>query len=113
MMFLGDRGVVQAWGTSLLSVTEIDVTDYSATQAIDERLLHVLIVVRNVQADHALFRDLLAELLLESMKVTLFHHEDDVGPPEVPGRDTNSSAFFGTGRANLMTADAIEHLLSG
>jgi hypothetical protein len=82
-------------------------------KSVDELLIHVLVIVRDVEADDALPSDFLAELLLQPIQMPLLHHEDQVGPTEVPGRDPDSGALLCADRADVVTTDPVEDRLGG
>jgi hypothetical protein len=46
-------------------------------------LLHVRIVIRNIEADHALAVEVFPELLRHFAAMGFFHDEDDVGPVDL------------------------------
>jgi hypothetical protein len=78
-------------------LVELEVLRDPGLKAVNELLIHVLVFVRDIEADDALPSDLLAELLLQPIQMPLLHHEDQVGPTEVSSRDPNSGALL---RAN-------------
>ena len=56
-------------------------------QQADELRLHVLVLIRYVQADNACVCEMRLESLLKLASVSLLHHEDDLGPLDELRRD--------------------------
>src|SRR5690606_8887336 len=86
-----------------------EVWRHAALQANDQVLIHVLVVVGDVETDHLLAAEFLPILRSESGKVAPLHHEDDIRPTEVSGRDPYPCARLGTHRAYLVAASTLEH----
>src|SRR5687768_14016420 len=82
------------WGNATLdrSLVEVDVRGHAAAETLDEFIVQVLVVVRDVEAHDPLPRDLLPELLPQPTQMPLLHHEDQVCPAEVAGRDPDPRA---------------------
>lgn len=90
-------------------IAEVDVRSHSTPEPVDEVFVHELELIGDVETDDALARELVAKLLPEATEMSLLHHEDEVRPAEVPGRDADSRAVFGAGRANVVTSHAVEN----
>ena len=83
----------------------------ATTQTVDQILVHVLEVIRDMEAHHALPSELLSKLLLKPVEVPLLHHEDQVRPAEVPSRDADPRSLFRAGGTYLVAARAVEDRL--
>src|SRR3954468_13286942 len=83
----------------------------SATQPVDQRLIHILIVIGDVETHDALPREGLAELLLEAIQVSLLHDKDHVSPAKMPRRYANAGALLGPNRAHLVPVCPVEDRL--
>ena len=81
---------------------------YTAAESVDQVGVHVLELIRDVQADDGLAGQLGGKLLPQSAHMPLLDHEDQIRPADVAGRDADPRAFLGPGRANLVSADTVE-----
>lgn len=51
-------------------LTKVDMRSYAASKTVDQILIHVFVVIRNIQAHNALPGDLFAELLRHGLKLS-------------------------------------------
>lgn len=90
---------------------EVEVWSDAAPEPIDEVLIHVLELVRDVEAHDALAGQLGTELLLQPGDVPLLHNEDQICPSEMACGDANARPFLGAGRPYLMGTRTVEDRL--
>jgi len=81
---------------------------HAGSQAIDKLLVHIVVVVWNVERDYTFTLQLLSKLLLQPIEVPLLHDEDEVSPSEMASGDADARAFFRSHRANVMAVDSVE-----
>lgn len=75
--------------------------------------LQVGVVVRDVQADDALFRQLRAETLAQLVAMHRLHHEDQLGPGHEFRRQRHLGAMVRARRRHVDARPVREHLLRG
>lgn len=85
----------------------------TAAKAVNQLLVHVLIVVWNVQTHDLLRTDLFPELPLQPFDVALLHDENEIGPAEVSGCYANSRALLRAGGAHLMSTLPVKDCFCG
>ena len=73
-------------------------------ELLDERAIHVLVVVRYIKADDSLVAHDIREHLAQTVVMPTFHYEDDVSPSNVVARYANTGTAFRPTRANAMGA---------
>ena len=73
-----------------------EVRRHTALQAGDQLLIHVLVVISDLETDDFLAAERFAVLCLEPAQVPLLHDEDDVRPAEMPGRYSHPRTGLGT-----------------
>src|SRR4051794_20068547 len=107
------RWTGNAAASSILVLAEVYVRSHAAAETVDQLLVHVVVVVGDVEAHHGLAIDLLAELLPQQAQVPLLHHEDQLRPPEMPRRNPDARALRRPGRPHLVPRHPVEHGLRG
>ena len=86
-------------------------TRHELPQTLDECFIHHREIVRHVQTNDALAEASISEFRFQSLQMALFHHENDVGPPQMPARNPNPGARLSPGRTGLMALETIKHAL--
>ena len=75
--------------------------------------LHECVLVGNIEADHALAVQVALEPGREPRLVLLFHHEDDLGPVQLLGRERHIGVRAEPGRVGFDAGPACEDLFRG
>ncbi len=73
-------------------------------ELLDERAIHIFVVIRYIKADDSLVAHDISEHLAQTVVMPTFHDEDDVGPSNIVARHTNTGTAFRPSRANAMGA---------
>src|ERR1035438_526507 len=81
-------------------------------QLLDQSRFHVVIIIRDSQADHRLSIQSITELFPQDSTVLLLHDKDHVSPTNMPLVDPDSCAWFCTGRSYFVTRKPLVHGLS-
>ncbi len=63
-------------------------------ELLDERAVHVFVVIRYIKADNSLVAHDIREHLAQTVVMPTFHYEDDVGPSNVVARYPDTSLAF-------------------
>jgi hypothetical protein len=82
---------------------------YQRPEALNQALIHLQKLIGHMQAydRHALER--VRELVFQPMVMAFFHHEDQIGPPQQPGRYPNPRPAFCPRRARLVAVVTIKY----
>lgn len=103
----------QSRSASVSGIAEFYVRCDSAAEAIDQLLIHVSVIVRDMEAHHSLPDQTLGEFLLESEQVPLLHYEDQLCPADVPRRDSDPCSLLGSDRSDAVPRRTVEDTLGG